>query len=268
MHPLSHSLAVVRAANPYYDITLTAQPRGARLAQWTGNDPTVWQQRLAAQRRGLPEAAETTITAAFVQAYCWPVLVGPVACWVLCRRVPSLDPATTAIRDERGIPAALELGSGRFICLPDDPAATHSDATVVATPAALAAALHHEIVAHCRPVVAFLATQSRLSDASLWMLVADTLAGIITRIHDAHQPLPPAALATVVAAVCHAAGSPLVLPHYAVATAGTRVMHRRLSCCFWHKRPGGGVCANCPRRSPADQDRAVAAVFAAGSGRR
>lgn len=177
------------------------------------------------------------------------------------RRVPDLDPAALAVRvHPDGYPEAIALLGRRFACLPDDPAAGHPDAEVVADEAALAAVLRRRVAAHTEAFHAVYAPGVKIGSRQRWGTATDKLD---TALWASGRLRGDETLGVADAAlVLDGQHPPFTAPTgmYRVADASGRRWwsRRRQACCFFYRLPGTEACFTCPRTSDAERSRRAA----------
>lgn len=212
-----------------------------------------WQSDIAAHL-ATEHASVPPITAA-AYALSWyagvPCRVGGVF-FHLARRVPRLGPDAVAFRrhpDEHW-PDACALLDHRFWCLPDDPAATDADATVVDDERTLAAVLRTQVRAHADAFLSVYAPGARLPARSLLGAFVDALDGAVWAVaeqsgdevagmRDATLLLPGRT------SEFRAASS---LYRFTDLHGRAHVSRRRVACCFYYRLPGAAdACFTCPR---------------------
>ena len=225
-------------------------------------------------------------------------VAGYLMCWYLAvparlagqifhmeRRLPSLRPADLAFRlaGHRPRPDGIAVLSSAFACLPDDPAAAHPHATVVADEAALATRLRTEFAAHADRFVAVFGPRTRLGARTLWAAATDALDEALwlagrysgdenAGVRDAALVLPaqcpPFTSGSTLRdapggpAASRSPRTPAPTPEPAPAHTAPETMsgaasmsgpawtRRRESCCFHYTLANGcGPCATCPRLS-------------------
>lgn len=263
MHPLDKSLAQVRALSPYFQIQLSHTPSGVTIGQLCQIDGAAWGQLQAVQQRELGNVSHNMLVGAVVQSYTWPVLSGPIVCYLLTNRVPVLSAEMTSVRIRNDYPELLEVHSTRFFCLATDLAAQHPDAIVVADRAALRHELRQQITHHFAPLIDALCDATGIAAKSLWVRVADASAGVVVRALDMVGGIAPEAIQEEAQALVGDADALLycrrvdttVITHQSC----DRVFHDRVSCCYWYKRPSGGLCMTCPQRSRKERVTALTA---------
>jgi FhuF 2Fe-2S C-terminal domain len=170
------------------------------------------------------------------------------------RRVPSLRPESLAFRtaEPRPHPDGIAVLKPNFVCLPDDPAAGTTVATVVSDEHALASVLRARYISHAARFVRAFAPTTRFGRHTLWAVATDVLdsglwfAGRYGGDEGAGVLDAELVLATHFAPLTSA--STLFPVHDgAERTTWTR---RRESCCFHYLlKNGQGLCETCPRLS-------------------
>lgn len=173
------------------------------------------------------------------------------------RRVPALHPEDIAFRlaPGRPHPDAIALTGRSFACLPDDPAAGTSEATVVADEHALAALLRSRYVAHLARFVAAFGVGVRFGRRTLWAAATDALDTALWQAGlaggDEGAAVADAALVLPERIEPFTAGSTL---RRVPGDAGHDVWSRRREgCCFHYLlQRGQGECGTCPRVLPKD----------------
>lgn len=207
-----------------------------------------WRKALAEWLREQHGEAPDRTTAGYVMSWYLNVvgLLGGLL-FHTARRVPSLRPADVAIKvaaEGRPHAVGVALLSEDFACLPDDPAADHPAATVVADETALAALLRARFAAHSARFVGAFGPTVRLGRRMLWAAATDALdsaawtAGQVCG--DETAGVMDAALLLPAKLEPFTSASTL----RATETGWTR---RRESCCFHFVLPNAVACATCPR---------------------
>jgi hypothetical protein len=173
------------------------------------------------------------------------------------RRVPELDPAGVwFVPYTTQSPTRVALASTRFLCLPDDPDASHPDASPVPTVDDLRAALSARIEAFIEPVVAPMSAATHLGRKALWGIAASaTLAGLAWSLAEAGDPDSGAAeMAALLAQAGHLASAPPSVE--VIERDGRRCLTLTHGvCCRAYLYPGDGhdKCVTCPLRSREDR---------------
>lgn len=189
--------------------------------------------------------------------YAWQV-GGPAAvCYVLSRRVPDISPENLALRfdEDGGIAEAAVIGS-RFAALPSDPAASHPDAVVLDSEAALLGWLRVRLEAGIEPLVVAVRSRMRISRRTLWSRAADLVTdAFLTAGFDTPDQARYAADAD---AFISTPGSPLRgnTGFFVVERDGRRgAFMTRAVCCHGYKDPEHGYCNSCPMLSQEERER-------------
>lgn len=207
---------------------------------------------------GVASVAAVRLISVFGYAVLTPVLAG----LVLDRRAYDVSAANLAVRlDEAGYHNATAVRATTVAVLPDDPAAHHPDAVVLADEAALLGWVADRAVAVLRPAVQQVRALSRFGVVPQWNVLADAV-------------LRPALQVPLNLGGDQGAG--LALGHRlldALVDRGARVRRRgsseelarggrtyalpvRGSCCFYYRtgppvtEPGGDYRATCPLLPP------------------
>lgn len=186
-------------------------------------------------------------------------------CLLLERRVPRLGRDVLAFRrhPEDHYPHAVAFLDSRFWCLPDDPAATHPDATVAADEAALGAILRAEVRAHADDFLKTYRPGARLPrrdllgaffdglDVGFWrddMSTGPTLADSLTLA----QIVLPGATPEF--------DDPSSLYVVEDPDGGQHLTRCRVSCCNYYRvSEMGETCTTCPRTTREERRRRVLA---------
>ena len=190
----------------------------------------------------------------FFKSYCSAVIGAGVAMALIERRVAdlSIDNMHLHLHEAGGIDG-IALTRTRIAVLPDDPAADHPDAVVVATEAELgeyllACAVDEHLayaVEAWRPVL-------RLGKPALWGLAADTDAGfamfILERLQQAERcdELIPALLDRP-----RLRGSGVI---WLDIDGERHPVLKRAACCFAYRSPNYPHCDTCPLLSEAERE--------------
>ena len=187
-----------------------------------------------------------------------PGVVGG-ACFRQARRVPRLDRASLAFRchPEEQYPEAVALLDPRFWCLPDDPDASHPDADVVASEAALAAVLRCAVRAHADDFLAGYAGGAKLARRHLLGAFFDGLDTGVWYGGSAEVPAAPEVLqlgALVLPGSTSEFADPSTVYRLTDARGREHLSRRRVGCCYYYKvSENGEACATCPRVNDAER---------------
>lgn len=260
-HPLAHSFARAQTLSDYLKVSYGAPPDG----NWIRADSVfVDSQRFAGLKQSVQQRLSTRsaniVASSLLQSYQWQVLASAVACYLFERRVPDLDAASVCLHyNDEGEADAVIFTGGRFVALPDDPAAGHPDALVVADIQSLRHALRAGIEAHLGQTIEQLCARLGSKPRGLWLNVADSCAGTLTwLIQQQDEAAGVARIAAEVDALIRAPGSPLNTKQLALIEITlhehTQVFLDRASCCYWYKTEGGEYCSTCPHRTPEDRN--------------
>jgi ferric iron reductase protein FhuF len=182
----------------------------------------------------------------FLEAYTWRLLLPLAGALVAERRVAAPRVDDVSLRAEQGRPSELRLAPGRFGVLPADPYAAHPDATVVRSPALLAALFERALIDHFELIVEALNAISGRSERALWRTIGDRTAtallyaGLAGRDREAGERLAHQILRGT---------RPLqITPAYATIVVQDRPVrvHLRRGCCLWWRTAAATYCATCP----------------------
>jgi len=186
----------------------------------------------------------------FFGAHAWHLVTAALGPYLLANRVPDLSPANVWVAMTSGRATRLVLRHGRFACLPDDPAAAHPDAAVVADPDALLARLRAEIEAHLGALIGVMRVRRvPLGPRALWAIVSDYVLEVAIGLLG--QDVTEERLAAVAAPLVRAPGSPLNGHSWFFQVHADRqsaFFTDRNGCCLNHKIPGIDRCSSCPLR--------------------
>jgi len=269
-HPLEQTLARVRRLHEYLKPTFGESLDDGWVAVSVDLAPgaAYLEALIAATQSRLRTRAAAIVGSAVLQGYQWPLISTVIACYLLDRRVPDLTPANTRVRYTAEHEAdALALLGGRFTALPDDPMASHPDATVASDPPALRAALRTGIEAHFGVVIAQLCARLGCKPRGLWLNVADSLAGTLVWLLQEQQPATALeAIEAEVAALIRVPDSPLNSRQVGLLQLyhqkRSQVFLDRATCCYWYKTEGGEYCSTCPHRTPESRRERLLAYMA------
>lgn len=186
----------------------------------------------------------------FFGAYAWYVLGAALAPYLFAKRVPDISPANMWATTTSGRVSRIALRHGRFACLPDDPAANHPDATVIADADALLTHCRTEIEAHLGALIGIMRVRRiPLGPRAMWAMVSDYVVEI------AIGTLGPAAtdetLAQIISPLVRNGKSPMNARSWFYQVEGDRqaaYFCDRNGCCLTYKIPGTEKCGSCPLR--------------------
>ena len=175
------------------------------------------------------------------------------ACFRQARRVPRLGRAALAFRchPEDEYPDSIALLDSRFWCLPNDPAADHPDATVVADDDALAAVLRAQVRSHADDFFRAYAGRARLPRRHKLGAFFD---GLDTGVWYGGDPEVGAADevlrlgATVLPGATAEFGDQSSIHLLTDRRGRTHLSRRRVGCCYYFKvADDEQACSTCPR---------------------
>ncbi|MDB1089205.1 (2Fe-2S)-binding protein [Streptomyces sp. ACA25] len=180
--------------------------------------------------------------------YAWPVCLLFTLPHFLLRRVPRIGPADVSFHPELG---RLTVRTGRFSCLPDDPAAALPGAEVVPEEEALRTAVRSAAAEHLGPVLAAFGPRMRRGRRALWGTATDELAEGLWYVgrllgeeerasREAERLLPGSTAPYAGGAGFRELADP----------CGERLLTRdRVSCCLFYTLRPEDTCVTCPRTS-------------------
>jgi len=265
-HPLQETLGKVTQLSKYLKAGLGNTDDTAWLTPLTllAADSPHWTTLLATTQQRLHTEAATIVSGSLLQEYQWPLLASAIACFLVDRRVPDLQPANVQLRlgltenadDQR---ERLTYRTGRFAALPDDPAADHPDAEIVPDLAALRDYLRTGIETHMGWVIQQVSRQTHCKERGLWLFVADRCAGTLVWLMQEQDQQPGCAdIAAEINALIRADGSPLANKKVGLFELSyqkqTHIYLNRATCCYWYKTDGGDYCTTCPHRTKEDRN--------------
>lgn len=171
------------------------------------------------------------------------------SCYLLDRRVPLLTVDTVCLTfAERGDVEGIALRDLRFAALADDPAADHSDCTVLPSEDALQEHLLAQAVECLQTLIQAVRAHSPLGVPAMWALAADYTASSAAFVGRA---MKRDAEALDFARQLAAKQSPLRRKRdfiHIEACGQSYEMVDRLSCCLYYQVEGGRYCFSCPHR--------------------
>lgn len=268
VHPLRASAERLDAVHEWLTVTThEVVPQGwFTCAEVDASFMTDWERRAAESQLRYDGRSHPTAAASYALGWYADIssYVGGL-CLLRERRVPRLARKALAFRRHRDdhYPEAVALLDPRFWCLPDDPAARHPDATVVADVAALGAILRAEVRAHADDFLATYRPGARLPRRDLLGVFFDGLDVGFWR--DEPSGGPGYAESIVLARTVLPGGTPEFADPsslYVVedAAGGEHLTRRRVSCCnYFRVSEVGEACTTCPRTSDEERRRRVLA---------
>ncbi len=191
----------------------------------------------------------------FFGAYAWYILGAALTPYLIAKRVPDISPANVWATTTSGRVSRIALRHGRFACLPNDPAADHLDATVIADGDALLTHCRTEIETHLGALIGMMRVRRiPLGPRAMWAMVSDYVVEIAIGM------LGPAAtddsLAEIIGPLVRTEGSPLKARSWFYRVEGDRqaaYFSDRNGCCLTYKVPGTEKCGSCPLRPKAER---------------
>lgn len=197
IHPLAAALSAATTVDIEAHADIGVVEEGwLKAAAFCDPQSTVLDQALARQAKNYPHMDARTRGAYFIGEYSWYAPLAAIAAYLVTARVPDFAPDNVALRvrnyiwhagEHSGESQRLDVRylSGRFACLPDDPAADHPDARVLPNADALRESLRTTLEAHLAPLIERVYAQTKLSRHAQWMLVADACAALFLHIGQA-----------------------------------------------------------------------------------
>lgn len=183
----------------------------------------------------------------------YAVEVVTLACFLVEKRIPGLAPARLHFRlAPTGEVEAIAWTGRSFAALPDDPAAAHSDCTLLPHRAALREHLHRQFTGLFTPLIASLSAHSGLGKPGLWALAADYAAYAFTSLG---EMLADESLGVAESRAFSAVPSKLSAKRDFIPVehlGRVDYLLERTSCCLYYQVEGGGYCHSCPHR-PLDE---------------
>ncbi|MFT4039064.1 MAG: hypothetical protein QM692_12840 [Thermomicrobiales bacterium] len=248
--PLMQTFARVRAGNPWLQVHIEA-PRNCPvcdLAALLDDDSLIRDEQFALMPKHYGTDDPDILARFYFGSFCYMLASATVSAFAVDRRAPVLHPERLRVAlGSTGRPEALVLPDAAFWCLPDDPAAGHPDARVIADEATLRALLLDRLSEMFALMIAVTRRRARVGARALWISAAETCASTLV------DGLPPevtqeqaqAAVQTLIGTpgvplrakpeviTLHAAGRP-------------RLMLLGDDCCTNFKIPGETYCESCP----------------------
>lgn len=279
IHPLQETFTRIQQLSPYVGARLEAPMATDWLApaELFAPPATHLTMLIAATQKRLRTTAVNKIGSALIQEYQWPLIASAVACFLVDRRVPALDPDHVRrhlplTEQEEAADAAhpprVAYLSGRFAALPDDPAANHADATIVPCRDALRDQLRSELEAHFGWVIERLSAAVGCNQRGLWLCVTDRVAGTLSWLmQEQDKESCLACINREADGLIRVAGTPLFhkkVGFFELTYQEQRQVYLdRATCCYWYKTDGGDYCTTCPHRTKEDRNTRLLASMAA-----
>jgi hypothetical protein len=221
------------------------------------------------QAANYPHMEARTKASFFIGEYAWYVAASAVGAYLADKRVPDLSIENVALRfqryiwhegDESGEADRIEVRflSTRCATLPDDPLADDTDSVVLPNPEALVQWMRQTLEAHMTLLIDRVSVETRLSRHALWLVVADTCAGLFLHLGKQLGRQDEAmreGLAFIKASV-----SPMNNPKTGYITINCNghceTFRARGGCCRYYtvSETGQDYCSTCVLRKPEDRD--------------
>ena len=185
-----------------------------------------------------------------LEIWTWLVATPAAATVLLDRRLPDVCAENVLVVPGLWVdPAPVALRSGRFWCLPDDDAADHPDAIVVADERALVLQLNAMLrERHLETLIEVVAERSRRGRRALWRGATDQLVGAFTRAGAAlDREADAMALARIAGAGERPMRAEVRIERFELDDLPPYTMHLRDGCCLYYRVRGRPPnCSNCP----------------------
>lgn len=267
-HPLQQTFTRIHQFSPYIGARLGTpmEPTWVTPAELLASASPHLATLISATQKRLHTTAVNTVGGALIQEYQWPLISTAVACFLVDRRVPDLQPAQVRLHlpdeehgeGEEADHTHIAYTSGRFAALPDDPAADHPDATIVSDEDALREDLRTGLETHFNWVIERLSAAVGCNQRGLWLYVTDRLASTLAwLLQEQDQHVGLATINRAAAPFIRRADSPLSNKKVGffelTYKERTHVYLDRATCCYWYKTDGGDYCSTCPHRTKEDR---------------
>ncbi|MCX5561698.1 (2Fe-2S)-binding protein [Streptomyces sp. NBC_00038] len=212
--------------------------------------------------RDYGQRARPDVVASFgLHRYAWPACLLITVPWFLERRVPRLPVEQVTFQRALG---RMAVRTGKFACLPDDPAAGLPGARVVPDEEALRAEVRSAVAEHLEPVLGGFGPRMRRRGRALWGMATDEIveglwyvAHLLGEERRAMSELELLLPGTTRPYAGSAAFRELTGPN------GESLPTRdRVSCCLFYTLRPEDTCATCPRTCDADRVAKLTAAAA------
>ncbi len=264
--PLAGTLAAIALITPYNRVTIDPTSALPTLADLCAGDGAGLNEQLEILK-AYHETDDGDIAVALgAMAFPWLVASVAFASYLSARRVPDLSPALISYTfADYGYPLDITLRSPRFTALPDDPAADHPDATLVADEAALLAVLRGELGGYIKGPLRVM--RARRARVGMGTIRRTALEACLSALCSAAAKLDRLAqLPADVEAIFRMGGAdnPLllrslpVIREYPTGSGGPAASVELSTCCLRFRLPGRGTCPGCPNQPPEDRARRMA----------
>jgi hypothetical protein len=250
--PLGQTYERVRRVNPYLRVHLGSYVEGPvwTLPDLLDPDRLVLDDHLAIMARQYKSDDMEVLVRFYFGGLAYYLANATAGPFIVDRRVPVLNQSSLGFSlSEWEAPEFIVLPDSRFHCLPDDPAADHGDADLIADRHALRRLLRSSLVSVLEPVIAALRRRARIGARALWISAAETCAAVLV------DALPAATAADVAREEVRALiGEAQVLlrakPEIVMVASGDVSALATLGsdCCCNFKLAGASYCGVCPHR--------------------
>lgn len=201
-----------------------------------------------------------------IGTYAWGVGGPAIACYVLARRVPDISPQNVALtfNGDGGLSEAA-LRVERFAVLPDDPAADHPEALVLADEAAMLGWMRERLEAGIGPLIEAARGHARLGRRSAWRGVPDYVAAAFLMVGwGTEDQARYAADAEAFVTNSDSSMKGNNTKFFVVEDRGRRGAYlARGVCCQAYKEPDQDNCDSCPMLSQEELERRALTDLAA-----
>jgi hypothetical protein len=242
----------VRAVNPYLQVHCGSYEAfaGVPVASLCAPDNPALDEQLAIMGREYRTDNAEVLTRFFLRGFAYYLASSTVGPFVQDRRVPALALDTVGMTfGSWGGPDAVILRHSRYFCLHTDAAALHPDAIPVPDVATLRLRLREGLVDVCAPLIDALRGRARIGARAMWVMVAESCAGVLVDALPAATPEREAR--AEVSALIGEPTSPLrAKPEILALAAQERRGLAMLGndCCCNFRLPDADYCDNCPHR--------------------
>jgi ferric iron reductase protein FhuF len=261
--PLQQTLERLHPISAYLDLRLGEQheadtwytPRAL-----FARDSSCLEPLLEQAQSGFHTTTPNLIGSVLLQSYQWPLLGASLGAYLADRRVPdlSLDNVQFFL-GETGAFRGIAFMKACFVALPDDPAAWHPDARVLASRDLLRSYLRAGIESHLAWVIERLCERLGCNHRALWLCAADRCAGAVSWLmQEQREQRPLGDIQDEVDSLVHVPGSPMANRKTGVCQRviddASYIFLERATCCYWYRTDGGDYCSTCPRLSKRERD--------------
>ncbi|MEM7799118.1 MAG: hypothetical protein AAF633_08015 [Chloroflexota bacterium] len=221
-HPLSETIAQLKEIVDYVEAQVGVPDGSGWISpsELFGPESAVIPQLRSHFETCLKTTSKNMLGSAIIQAYQRQLIVTVIGTYLAASRVPDLSHSNFSLRlftqdnareevGEVGVEKIAFLG-GRFYALPDDPAASHPDITLISDAAALRDRLRAELVTHFNSIVSQIGSHIGTKPRGLWLDVADQCAGTLIWLMQETKPgISAAEIKAEIDLLLKVSGSPL-----------------------------------------------------------